>query len=279
MRAVPNQHLKALQYEDIKISEIAKQQLNGLGYEEWLKTQNQGGSYRRPEAKYDPSTVKEFLIHYRKEKQKKWDTARFGRGIEASEFRWRNLGYEASDGNNLAKYNILSSFANYTDKDIRKLSTENLNLFLNRLYNDKNRDFNDVNRSISFQGVNYDTHSHTQTISSWSMSNFFKKLFGNSEKESVKNIEPLNQPPAIRRASSMSINYKVPNHWQSNDSEGTLGKRKRCDPRNSGLNYYAANTLKPQRASSLPSSRPSSRPRQPKARPANPDLKGPARRP
>jgi hypothetical protein len=227
MRVIPSEFKDPLKYEEIKISETAKKQLTALSYEKWLKNQNATGSFKHDVAKYDPSTAKEFLTFYREEKQKEWNIAKLGTAKEVSEFRSQKGGFEVSDGNNLAKYNILSTFENYTDNDIRKLSTENLNSFIDRVYKDKNRDFNDVNRIISFQGANYDTHSHTQTKSNWSISNFFKKLLGNSEKEPLKNIGPLNKAPEISRTKSMptSFNYKSPTHEEQ--SFGNPHKRKR----------------------------------------------------
>jgi hypothetical protein len=220
MRKVPSQFQNPHQHIDAEILETAQKQLTALGYEKWLKTQNRSGYYNSPEAQYHPSTVKEFLIDYRKEKQNEWNINRLGTGIEDSEFGRRKRGYEALDGNNLATYNILSPFYNYSDSDIKNLDTNKLNSFISNVYENKNRNFNDVNK------VNSNKPYLPLRAAFWSISSLLS-LFKTSKEESAKKDGPLNQPPAISRTRSMPINYKEPYHLKRTDSESNLGKRKR----------------------------------------------------
>jgi hypothetical protein len=208
------------------ISHESKLKLIALGYENWLREQQSQGSYNAPISHYHPSTVKEFLIDYRVSEQKKWNKARFGSKNQVSEFRFRSQGYEADDGNTLAKYYILSAFESYSDQDIKNLQDKPLESFISRVYADKNRTFNDVNKI--FNDVNK-VDSHREGL----LKKFLSKISHFFQTREI-NSGPLKEAPraskdpqSLGRARSMPESVK----HQSTDRPGAgSGKRKRSNP-------------------------------------------------
>ena len=212
------------------ISHESKQKLIALRYENWLRVQQSQGNYNTPISHYHPSTVKEFLIDYRVSEQEKWNES-------------KPRGYSAVDGNNLAKFHILSAFVNYSDENIRALIHETnqtriypqnktLESFISDVHKNRLKDFGYVNKDTSHQV------SLPLRASYWALSSIFSVL--SSPFKGKQKNRPLREVPrasqdaqSFKRTQSMPINYKSPSHGVQSFRDDSK-KRKGSDQQDSG---------------------------------------------
>ena len=226
MRQLPSDFYNDRKFGTEEISNNSKKQLIGLGYENWLGVQQSQGGYNAPISHYHPSTVKEFLIYYRESEQKKWDIARYGSKNQVSEFGFLGQGYEADDGNTLAKNNILSGFVNYTNSNIKEFNNTQLESFISRVYADKNRTFNDVNKDTS--------HRVSLPLRvSYGLLSIILSPFSFLSKGNEENGPLREAPIASRDTQSFKRTQSMPGgfNYKSHSHPGAgSGKRKRSNP-------------------------------------------------
>ena len=226
MSQVPSDFYNDRKFGTEEISNNSKKQLIGLGYENWLGVQQSQGGYNAPISHYHPSTVKEFLIYYRESEQKKWDIARYGSKNQVSEFGFLGQGYEADDGNTLAKNNILSGFVNYTNSNIKEFNNTQLESFISRVYADKNRTFNDVNKDTS--------HRVSLPLRvSYGLLSIILSPFSFLSKGNEENGPLREAPIASRDTQSFKRTQSMPGgfNYKSHSHPGAgSGKRKRSNP-------------------------------------------------